>query len=87
MMAPQIVLSRTRFGAYCYTIGNNEGAAEKIGIPVRPIKVATFCISGASAAVSGILLSMYLGEVTTFTGRGHVLPGTLIFIAIYLVSL
>ena len=70
MIALQIVLSRTRFGAYCYAIGNNEGAAKKIGIPVRRVKAATFCIAGASAAVSGVLLSMYLGEITTFTGRG-----------------
>ncbi len=70
MIVLQIVLSHTRFGAYCYAIGNNEEAAEKIGIPVRPVKTVTFCISGACAAVSGILLSMYLGEVTTFTGRG-----------------
>ncbi len=70
MIVLQILLSRTRFGAYCYAIGNNESAAEKIGIPVRRVKAATFCISGASAAVSGVLLSMYLGEVTTFTGRG-----------------
>ncbi len=70
MIALQVVLSRTRFGAYCYAIGDNESAAEKIGIPVRPVKTAAFCISGVSAAVSGVLLSMYLGEVTTFTGRG-----------------
>ena len=70
MIVLQIVLSRTRFGAYCYAIGNYEGATEKIGIPVRRVKAATFCIAGTSAAVSGVLLSMYLGEVTTFTGRG-----------------
>ena len=70
MIILQIVLSRTRFGAYCYAIGNNESAAEKVGIPVRRVKAAAFAISGMSAAVSGILLSMYLGEVTTFTGRG-----------------
>ncbi len=70
MIILQVLLSRTRFGAYCYAIGNNKSAAEKIGIPVRRVKAVSFCISGASAAVSGILLSMYLGEVTTFTGRG-----------------
>ncbi|MGI9488681.1 MAG: ABC transporter permease [Geminicoccaceae bacterium] len=70
MIILQIVLSRTRFGAYCYAIGNSETAAEKLGIPVRQVKAMAFCLSGASAAVSGILLSMYLGEVTTFTGRG-----------------
>ena len=70
MIVLQIALSRTKFGAWCYAIGNNEAAALKIGIPVRGVKMAVFCISGACAAVSGMLSVMYLGEVTTFTGRG-----------------
>ncbi len=70
MIVLQIVLSRTKFGAYCYAIGNNESAAVKLGIPVRMVKMAVFCISGACGAISGLLSSMYLGEVTTFTGRG-----------------
>jgi ribose/xylose/arabinose/galactoside ABC-type transport system permease subunit len=70
MVVLQIVLNRTSFGAYCYAIGNNESAATKIGIPVRAVKMAAFCISGACAATSGLLSAMYLGEVTTFTGRG-----------------
>ncbi len=70
MIILQIVLSSTKFGTYCYAIGNSESAAEKIGIPVKPVKFAVFCISGACGALSGLLSSMYLGEVTTFTGRG-----------------
>ena len=70
MIVLQIVLSSTKFGTYCYAIGNSESAAEKIGIPVKPVKLAVFCISGACGALSGLLSSMYLGEVTTFTGRG-----------------
>jgi len=70
MIILQIVLSSTKFGTYCYAIGNSESAAEKIGIPVKPVKLAVFCISGACGALSGLLSSMYLGEVTTFTGRG-----------------
>jgi ribose/xylose/arabinose/galactoside ABC-type transport system permease subunit len=66
----QIVLSQTKFGAYCYAIGNSEGAAAKLGIPVRAVKLAAFCISGVCGALSGLLSSMYLGEITTFTGRG-----------------
>jgi ribose/xylose/arabinose/galactoside ABC-type transport system permease subunit len=66
----QIVLSQTRFGAWCYAVGNNEQAAAKLGIPVRPVKLAVFVISAVCAAITGILLPMYLGEVTTFTGRG-----------------
>lgn len=70
MLALQLILGWTRFGRYCFAIGNNEAAAHKIGIPVRRVKAAAFCLSGLCGAVSGILLCMYLGEVTTFTGRG-----------------
>ena len=70
MIFLQIVLKKTRFGTYCYAVGNNETAATRIGIPVRRVKALAFVISGICAAISGLLLSMYLGEITTFTGRG-----------------
>jgi len=70
MIMLQIVLSKTKFGAYCYAIGNSEQAATRIGIPVKTVKTVVFVISGTCGAISGILLPMYLGEVTTFTGRG-----------------
>jgi ribose/xylose/arabinose/galactoside ABC-type transport system permease subunit len=70
MITLQIVLSKTKFGAYCYAIGNSEQAADRIGIPVKTVKTVVFIISGTCGAISGILLPMYLGEVTTFTGRG-----------------
>ena len=70
MVVLQIVLSQTKFGAYCYAIGNSEGAAEKLGVPVKAVKLGAFCISGVCGAISGLLSSMYLGEITTFTGRG-----------------
>jgi ribose/xylose/arabinose/galactoside ABC-type transport system permease subunit len=66
----QVVLSRTKFGAYCYAVGNNESAATKIGIPVKLVKMGVFVISAVCAAITGLLLPMYLGEVTTFVGRG-----------------
>jgi ribose/xylose/arabinose/galactoside ABC-type transport system permease subunit len=70
MVILQVVLSQTKFGAYCYAIGNNEAAATKLGIPVKLVKLSVFCISGVCGAISGLLSSMYLGEITTFTGRG-----------------
>ena len=66
----QFILSRTRLGTYWYAIGNNQDAATKIGIPVRRAKLAAFALCGISAAAAGVLLAAYLGEVTTFTGRG-----------------
>ena len=70
VVALHVVLNHTRFGIFCYAIGNNQDAATKIGIPVRRVTTMAFAISGACGAVSGTLLAMYLGEVTTFTGRG-----------------
>ena len=70
MVVLQVVLSRTKFGAYCYAIGNSEAAAIKVGIPVRSVKTLVFVISATCGAISGILSTMYLGEITTFVGRG-----------------
>jgi ribose/xylose/arabinose/galactoside ABC-type transport system permease subunit len=66
----QFIMKFTRFGRYCYAIGNNEISANKLGIPVKKIKLYSFIIAGICGALSGLLLAMYLGEVTTFTGRG-----------------
>lgn len=70
MVILQIVLSYTKFGAYCYAIGNSEPAAIRIGIPSKTVVTIAFMISGICGAMTGLLLPMYLGEVTTFTGRG-----------------
>lgn len=66
----QFILKQTKLGVYWYAIGNNQNAASQIGLPVRRAKLSAFALCGVSAAVSGLLLAMYLGEITTFTGRG-----------------
>lgn len=66
----QWVLRSTKLGTYWLAIGNNEDSERKIGVPVRRAKLAAYAFCGVSAAASGILLSAYLGEITTFTGRG-----------------
>ncbi len=66
----QWILRGTRLGTYWLAIGNNEESARKIGVPVRRAKLAAYALCGISAAVSGTLLAAYLGEITTFTGRG-----------------
>ena len=66
----QWILRNTRLGTYWLAIGNNEDSARKIGVPVRRAKLAAYALCGISAAASGTLLAAYLGEITTFTGRG-----------------
>jgi ribose transport system permease protein len=64
------VLRWTRFGRNVYAIGGNEQAARLTGIPVRPIKVAVYMLSGLSAAIAGIVETGWLGAVTTNIGTG-----------------
>ncbi len=66
----QWILRSTKLGTYWLAIGNNEDAARKIGVLVRRAKLAAYALCGVSAAASGTLLAAYLGEITTFTGRG-----------------
>jgi len=64
------VLRWTKFGRHVYAIGGNEHAATLTGIPVRPIKVAVYMISGFATAIAGIVETGWLGAVTTNIGTG-----------------
>ena len=64
------VLNWTRFGRHVFAIGGNEHAATLTGVPVRRIKVAVYMISSLSAGIAGIILTGWLGAVTTNLGAG-----------------
>ena len=63
------LLNRTVFGTRIYAIGSNEQAAHMAGVPVRPIRIALFMLSGAFAALAGVLLLGYAG--TSFANVGE----------------
>ena len=65
-----IVLSRTPFGYAIYAIGGNEEASRLAGIPVDRIKTLTYVISGAVAALTGILLASRLSVGNATNGQG-----------------
>jgi D-xylose transport system permease protein len=68
---------RTTFGRHVYAVGGNAEAARRAGINVRRIRVLVFMISGATAAIGGIMLAAYVNSVAlTFP------PGTLLLNAI-----
>jgi len=56
-----LVTSRTAFGRRIYAVGGNERAAVLSGIRTNRIKVAVYIISGACAALAGLLLTSELG--------------------------
>ena len=56
-----IVTSKTPFGRRVYAVGGNDRAAVLAGIRVSRITVAVYVISGACAALAGMLLTSELG--------------------------
>ena len=77
-----IVLSRTTFGRYVYATGGNAEAARLGGVRVNAIRVATFAISGAAAALAGVIDASRVlsaqasgGQFLTFTVLTGIIVG------------
>jgi ribose transport system permease protein len=51
-----LLLSRSKLGQYIYAIGNNATAAKVSGLPVKTIKTIVYVLSGALAAIAGMIL-------------------------------
>ncbi len=64
------VLRWTRYGRWIFAIGGNEKAATLTGIPVRAIKMSVYMVSSLSAGIAGIVMTGWLGAVTTNLGTG-----------------
>jgi len=72
-IAAYVVLFRTRFGRHIRAVGENQAAAETVGISVPAVKLFVLVTSGCLAALGGAFLSV--GHLTLFTrdmsnGRG-----------------
>jgi ribose/xylose/arabinose/galactoside ABC-type transport system permease subunit len=61
----------TTFGRSIYAIGGNEAAARLSGIDVRRVKILTYSIMGALAALSGIILSSRVAAAEPTAGLGY----------------
>lgn len=65
-----LVLHRTRIGRYLYAIGNNEAASRYSGAPVQRIKLGIYTLSGAVAALAGLILAARFGSTRPDIGTG-----------------
>ncbi|HEV7254123.1 MAG TPA: ABC transporter permease [Mesorhizobium sp.] len=63
----------TRFGRHVYAVGSNPVASRQSGIPVDAVLVATYAISGLTAAITGILLTARIGSGQSTLGGTFVL--------------
>ena len=64
-------LGRTKLGRYMYAIGGNAEAARRAGINVSRIKVIAFALTGATAGLTGIIYSSYLGSISSGYNGGQ----------------
>src|SRR5437588_5608989 len=70
VVALSVVMSETVFGRHVYAIGGDIEAARRAGIRVAATGIATFAVSGALAALSGVLIASLVGHVDpTAIGR------------------
>jgi rhamnose transport system permease protein len=65
-----VVLHRTTFGRYLYSIGNNEQASKYSGVPVDRIKFMLFIVSGFMSALAGLILAARFGSTRPDNGTG-----------------
>jgi len=84
----QYVATRTLFGRHVFTVGGNAEAARRAGIHTNRIRIIVFAISGAMAAIGGVLAASRLLAVDQSTGgsdlllfaiAGPVIAGTSLF--------
>lgn len=65
------VLNKSRFGRHVYAVGGNPRAANTSGIRVARIRLAVYMISGALAALAGLLLAARTGSGLTQAGLSY----------------
>ena len=65
-----IILSRSTFGRGVYITGGGPLTAHLVGIDSDRVVVSCYVISGALAALAGLLLSGFVPVVDNWVGRG-----------------
>jgi ribose transport system permease protein len=69
----QVGLQRTPLGRALCASGQNERAAELAGLPVGLSRIVASCLSGAFAALAGMLLAAYTGGSSLDLGSDYLL--------------
>ena len=77
-LALQYVLYRTDVGLSIRAIASNPLGAQMVGINVDRTVIATFAIGSLMGAIAGILIGLYLADITPHMGFG---PGVKAFVA------
>ncbi|MGD6748085.1 ABC transporter permease [Streptomyces sp. BH106] len=63
-----ILLRSTPFGRWLYATGGNERATELSGVPVKRVKLIAYVVSGACAAMAGLIIASELTSAAPQAG-------------------
>lgn len=76
--AMHIIMSRTKFGTYIYSIGGNEIASRYTGIKVEKTKILTYMLCGLLAALASFVeVSRMVSVSPTVSGVGYELEAVI----------
>lgn len=71
IIAAIIVTKKIKLGRYIFAIGGNENAAKLSGININRVKIITYTIAGALAAVGGIIVTARLDSAQPNAGASY----------------
>jgi erythritol transport system permease protein len=70
-VAITLLLRKAPLGRWLYATGGNERAAELSGVPVNRVKIWAYVISGACAAMAGLIMASELTSAAPQAGESY----------------
>jgi erythritol transport system permease protein len=70
-VAITLLLRKSPLGRWLYATGGNERAAELSGVPVNRVKVWAYVVSGACAAMAGLIMASELTSAAPQAGESY----------------
>ena len=77
-----LVMTKTTFGKFVYSIGDSGLAARTAGVPVRPILVIIFVIAGLVAYFAGLLTAGAISSINTRMVAGSMIYDVLLVVVV-----
>ena len=77
-----LILTKTTFGKFVYSIGDSGLAARTAGVPVRPILVIIFIIAGVVAYFAGLLTAGAISSINTRMVSGSMIYDVLLVVVV-----
>ena len=77
-----LLLTKTTFGKFVYSIGDSGLAARTAGVPVRPILVIIFILAGLVAYFAGLLTAGAISSINTRMVAGSMIYDVLLVVVV-----